>query len=133
LNGSVEETAMHVTCEEAQRAIEAAIRKAQDIGNRGCIAVVGSGANLKAFVRIDDARLKELRIGLHFIGDDYGNPPPAEALARRGIVGNVIGYSIYGDYRKPNPPARLIEAVAQRKIDAAIAWGPLVESARGGS
>jgi mxaJ protein len=74
---------------------------------------------------LDDAKLKELRIGLHFIGDDYGNPPPAEALARRGIVGNVVGYSIYGDYREPNPPARLIEAVAARKVDAAIAWGPL--------
>ncbi|MGZ8219208.1 quinoprotein dehydrogenase-associated putative ABC transporter substrate-binding protein, partial [Methylomagnum sp.] len=74
---------------------------------------------------LDDPRLRDLRIGLHFIGDDYSNPPPAEALARRGIVNNVIGYSIYGDYREPNPPARLIEAVAKREIDVAIAWGPL--------
>ena len=74
---------------------------------------------------LDDPKLRELRIGLHFIGDDYSNPPPAEALARRGIVRNVVGYSIYGDYREPNPPARLIEAVAKREVDAAIAWGPL--------
>lgn len=74
---------------------------------------------------LDDPRLKNLRIGLHFIGDDYSNPPPAEALAQRGIVGNVVGYSLYGDYREPNPPARLIEAVAKREIDVAIAWGPL--------
>jgi mxaJ protein len=74
---------------------------------------------------LDEPRLKELRIGLHFIGDDYGNPPPAEALARRGLVGNVAGYSLYGDYREPNPPARLIEAVAQGEIDVAVAWGPL--------
>jgi mxaJ protein len=74
---------------------------------------------------LDDPRLRDLRIGLHFIGDDYGNPPPAAALARRGIVRNVVGYSIYGDYRQPNPPARLIEAVAGGEIDAAIAWGPL--------
>jgi mxaJ protein len=74
---------------------------------------------------LDDPRLRTLRIGLHFIGDDYSNPPPAEALARRGIIRNVVGYSIYGDYRKPNPPARLIEAVSRGEVDVAIAWGPL--------
>jgi quinoprotein dehydrogenase-associated probable ABC transporter substrate-binding protein len=74
---------------------------------------------------LDDPRLRTLRIGLHFIGDDYSNPPPAEALARRGIIRNVVGYSIYGDYREPNPPARLIEAVARGDVDVAIAWGPL--------
>jgi len=31
---------------------------------------------------LDDPKLRELRIGLHFIGDDYSNPPPAEALSR---------------------------------------------------
>jgi quinoprotein dehydrogenase-associated probable ABC transporter substrate-binding protein len=74
---------------------------------------------------LDDPRLRELKLGLHFIGDDYANPPPAAALARRGIVANVAGFSIYGDYREPNPPARLIEAVAEGRVDAAIAWGPL--------
>jgi mxaJ protein len=58
------------------------------------------------------------------VGDDYANPPPAHALARRGIVRNVTGYSIYGDYAKPNPPARLVEAVARREVDVAIVWGP---------
>jgi uncharacterized protein GlcG (DUF336 family) len=55
---------MHVTFEEAQRAIEAAIRKAQDIGNRSCIAVVDSGANLKAFVRMDDAWVGSIDIAI---------------------------------------------------------------------
>jgi ABC-type amino acid transport substrate-binding protein len=71
---------------------------------------------------IDDPRLAKLKIGVHVIGAD--NPPPAVALARRGIVDNVVGYSIYGDYRNPNPPAKLIEAVARGDIDVAIAWGP---------
>lgn len=74
---------------------------------------------------LDDPILHKLKIGLHFIGDDYSNPPPAEALARRGIISNIVGYSIYGDYREPNPPARLIEAVASGDVDVAIAWGPL--------
>ncbi len=70
-------------------------------------------------------KLRKLRIGLHFIGDDGNMVPPGRVLTNRGIVRNVIGYSIYGDYRQPNPPARLIEAVAKGDIDVAIAWGPL--------
>jgi len=70
-----------------------------------------------------DPRLRKLRIGVHLIGDD--NAPPMEALSRQGIVRNVIGYMIFGDSRQPNPPARLIEAVAQKKVDIAAVWGPL--------
>jgi mxaJ protein len=73
----------------------------------------------------DDPALKRLRIGLHLIGDDYANVPPAQALAKRGITRNIVGYSIYGDYSKENPPASLIDAVARGEIDVAIAWGPL--------
>lgn len=74
---------------------------------------------------LDDPRLHGLAIGVHAIGDDYANVPPAQALAERGIVANVHGYSIYGDYSKPNPARDLIDAVARGDIDVAIAWGPL--------
>lgn len=70
-----------------------------------------------------DSVLRRLRIGIHVVGDE--NPPPMTALARRGIHDNVEGYTIYGDYAEPNPPARLIEAVAKGEVDVAIAWGPL--------
>jgi mxaJ protein len=73
----------------------------------------------------DDPRLRRLKVGVHLIGDDYANPPPVSALARRGIVRNVQGYTIYGDYREPNPPARLVEAVARGDVDVAVVWGPL--------
>ncbi|MBK4736601.1 substrate-binding domain-containing protein [Noviherbaspirillum sp. DKR-6] len=72
---------------------------------------------------LDDPALARSRIGVHVIGSD--NPPPAVVLARRGLVDNVVGYSIYGDYREPNPPSALINAVARRDVDVAIAWGPL--------
>jgi quinoprotein dehydrogenase-associated probable ABC transporter substrate-binding protein len=72
-----------------------------------------------------DTMLRHLRIGIHVIGTDYANPPPAQALAARGIIDNVAGYSIYGDYSQPNPPARLVEAVARGDVDVAIVWGPL--------
>lgn len=73
----------------------------------------------------DDPILARLKIGVHAIGDDYANVPPAQALAKRGLARNVVGYSIYGDYSKPDPPARLIDAVARGEVDVAIAWGPL--------
>jgi len=74
---------------------------------------------------LDDPRLKTLRIGVQLIGDDGANAPPAHALASRGIVENVRGYTVYGDYAQPNPPARIIDAVASGEIDVAIVWGPL--------
>jgi len=74
---------------------------------------------------LDDPILRKLRIGVHLIGDDGFNVPPAHALARRGITANVRGFSIYGDYRQDNPPARLIDAVGTGEVDVAIAWGPL--------
>jgi mxaJ protein len=74
---------------------------------------------------LDDPRLRELTIGVPLIGDDYANTPPAHALARRGIVQNLRGYSVYGDYSQDNPPAELVKAVARGDVDLAIAWGPL--------
>jgi mxaJ protein len=73
----------------------------------------------------DDPALKTLRIGVQFIGDDGANTPPVHALSNRHIVGNIVGFSVYGDYRQPNPPARIIEAVARGDVDIAIVWGPL--------
>jgi uncharacterized protein GlcG (DUF336 family) len=46
---------MHVTIEKAEAAIAASRRKAAELGTQMCIAVVDSGANLKAFFRMDDA------------------------------------------------------------------------------
>jgi mxaJ protein len=76
-------------------------------------------------VSIEDPRLQHLKIGVHLIGSDGANTPPAQALGRQNIVQNVVGYMIYGDYREPDPSARLIEAVENGDIDIAAAWGPL--------
>lgn len=74
---------------------------------------------------LDDPRLKTAPVGVQMIGNDAMNTPPAHALARRGVVQNVRGYSIYGDYAHPNPPARIVDAVASGEIDVALVWGPL--------
>ncbi len=78
--------------------------------------------DIKSF---DDPRLRTLRIGVHLAGDDGANTPPVHALSSRQIVGNLRGYMLAGDYTKPNPPARLIEAVIAGDVDVAVAWGPL--------
>jgi len=72
---------------------------------------------------LEDPGLGRAKIGIHLVGD--GISPPAEVLAAKGIIHNVVGYSLFGDYRQPNPPARLIEAVASGQVDLAVAWGPL--------
>src|SRR4051794_31771480 len=81
-------------------------------------------AGLKGLT-LDDPRLKSLKIGVQMVGNDASNTPPAHALAERGVIDNVRGYMLYGDYRRPNPPAAIMEAVERREGDVAVVWGPL--------
>jgi mxaJ protein len=74
---------------------------------------------------LDDPRLAHLKIGVQLVGDDGANTPPAHALANRGITKNVVGFTVYGDYARPNPAARIVDAVAAGAIDVAVVWGPL--------
>src|SRR4051812_24976304 len=92
---------------------------------RSCYMFVTRKDRALKIESLDDPRLKSLKIGVQLIGDDGVNTPPAHALAARGIINNVVGYSVYGDYSQPNPPARIIEGVANGDVDVAIVWGPL--------
>jgi mxaJ protein len=73
----------------------------------------------------DDAALRRLRVGVQVIGDDGANSPPAHALSRRNIVDNLVGYSVYDDYRAASPLSRIVAAVAANEIDVAVVWGPV--------
>jgi uncharacterized protein GlcG (DUF336 family) len=55
---------MHITMENARTAIEAARKKAIELETQMCIAVVDSGANLKAFLRMDDAWVGSIDIAI---------------------------------------------------------------------
>jgi mxaJ protein len=81
--------------------------------------------SLPRIASLDDPRLHQLRVGVQLIGDDFANTPPAAALTHRGIVRNVRGYTVYGDYREASPPSRIVRAVSDGEIDVAIVWGPL--------
>ena len=78
------------------------------------------GISLKS---IDDPILRDLKIGVHLLGNDYMNPPPVHELGRRGIVDNVVGFSTF--YSEDNPPGKIIEAVVNGELDLAIVWGPV--------
>lgn len=55
---------MHVTIEQAEKAIAAARQKALALGTQMCIAVVDSGGVLKAFHRMDDAWVGSVDIAI---------------------------------------------------------------------
>jgi quinoprotein dehydrogenase-associated probable ABC transporter substrate-binding protein len=80
--------------------------------------------NLK-IASFDDPALRQLKIGVQMIGDDFSNTPPAHALTNRGMVENVRGYMVYGDYAKENPAASIVDAVEKGEVDVAVVWGPL--------
>ena len=67
---------------------------------------------------LDDPILKQLKIGV------YINSPPAEALAEKGIVKNVVGYNLLYDY-KQDRPGKIIEDLIAGETDVAIVWGPV--------
>jgi mxaJ protein len=78
------------------------------------------GLDLKSLA---DPRLKKLKIGVNLLNSDAENTPPAMALSRYGVVGNLTGFTtFYGDSARPED---IINAVAKKDIDLAIVWGPI--------
>lgn len=66
----------------------------------------------------DDPRLKNMKIGVQVLDDDYA--PPARALSRRQLTRNLVGFEVTG-----NEAGDIVRAVAQKKVDVAVVWGPL--------
>ncbi|MDR6535265.1 substrate-binding domain-containing protein [Variovorax soli] len=74
-----------------------------------------------ALSSFDDPRLPALRIGVQLVGNDLAATPPGYALARHGALRRVSGFTLNGD----GPPAlRMVRAVADGALDAAVVWGP---------
>ena len=55
---------MSITLEQAQAAIQASLRKSQELNLKMNIALVDEGANLKAFARMEDAWLGSIDIAI---------------------------------------------------------------------
>ena len=72
---------------------------------------------------LDDPALRKLRIGVHV------NTPPYDALANRGLAGNLVGYRLFFDPHDPDPsrrPDKMLQDVLSGAIDVGVAWGPMV-------
>src|SRR4030095_2395214 len=70
-----------------------------------------------AVPEINSPALHGLKIGLQVLHEQYA--PPGEALARRGLQSGIVGFDTIGDGSEP-----IVRAVADKKIDLAIVWGP---------
>jgi quinoprotein dehydrogenase-associated probable ABC transporter substrate-binding protein len=92
---------------------------------RSAYAFVSRADRGLAVHSLDDPRLRGWKIGVQLVGDDGVNTPPVHALSRRGIIDNVVGYTVFGDYARPSPPADIVRAVVDGKVDVALVWGPL--------
>jgi mxaJ protein len=79
-----------------------------------------SGLDLKS---LDDPAWKKLKIGVNLLNSDAENTPPAMALSRHGVVGNLVGFTTF--YSELDRPEDIVKAVADKKVDASIVWGPL--------
>jgi mxaJ protein len=74
---------------------------------------------------LDDPRLRSVAIGVQMIGNGAATTPPAQAIARRGLIDNVRGYLVDANYDRPDPADAIIKAVATQQIDVAVVWGPV--------
>ncbi len=66
----------------------------------------------------DDEPLRHARIGV------IAATPPADALIKKNLMGNVAAYRLTIDYTTEYP-GKIVDDVAAGKIDLAIVWGPL--------
>ena len=94
---------------------------ATDAYYRGTFAFVYSRSRFPGLSSLDDPRLRDARIGVQVVGIDATPTPAARALARRGIVANVVGYPVMGD----TPSAqRIVDSIADGTLDVGIVWSP---------
>lgn len=67
---------------------------------------------------------RTLKIGLHTMGDDGSNSPPAHVLGHHQLGGNVVGFPMWGAEGETDAQGGVVKAVAEKTIDAAMVWGP---------
>jgi len=88
---------------------------------RSTYALVFRADRIPGFTGLHDPRLSKLRIGVALPGIDATPSPPGQALARRGVFDNVVGFPVIGDV----PVARrMVDALMRGDLDVAALWWP---------
>ena len=80
-----------------------------------------SHLNLRSY---DDPKWRDIKVGLHSVGNDGANSPPAQALGLHDLGNQVVGFTLWGSDEQKDPQGDVVKAVADGSIDAALVWGP---------
>jgi len=91
---------------------------------RSIYAIVTRKADHLDLRTYDDPAWRNLKIGLHTVGSDGSNSPPAHALGLHNLGSQVVGYTMWGSDGESAPQGDVVKAVADGSIDVAIVWGP---------
>src|SRR5438552_10282525 len=81
--------------------------------------VAGQGSGLDEVATLEDARLKDKRIGI------VAGTPPATNMAVAGLMANAKSYPLMIDTRLDSSAEAMINDLTSGKIDAGILWGPM--------
>src|SRR4030081_2816728 len=81
--------------------------------------VAKQGSGLDDVATLEDARLKDKRIGI------VAGTPPATNMAVAGLMANARPYPLMIDTRFDSSAAAMIKDLTSGEIDAAVLWGPM--------
>lgn len=77
------------------------------------------GAGLDGVDSLADPRLKGKRIGV------IGGAPPADYVAKYGLMGNAKPYRLVVDRRYESPGEEMVKDIRSGEIDVGVDWGPI--------
>lgn len=83
------------------------------------VIVTAAQGPLAGVTELSDPALKEARIGV------VAGTPPADHMARNGLLGAARPYQLYSDRRYMDPVGDMLRDLDAGEIDAALLWGPL--------
>ena len=81
--------------------------------------VAKQGSGLDDVATLEDARLKDKRIGI------VAGTPPATNMAVNGLMMNAKPYPLMIDTRYDSSAAAMIQDLMSGEIDAGVLWGPM--------
>ena len=81
--------------------------------------VAKQGSGLDDVATLEDARLKDKRIGI------VAGTPPATNMAVNGLMANAKPYPLMIDTRFDSSSAAMIKDLMSGEIDAGVLWGPM--------
>ena len=81
--------------------------------------VTKRGSGLEDVTTIDDARLKDKRIGV------VARTPPSTNMAMNGLLARAKSYPLFVDTRADSSAQAMMDDLARGEIDCGILWGPM--------